>query len=143
MLETAMVAGAQPERRVWKALSVKVITGPPRALRAPSRSPTESSRFGTRPSARSRSPWREALHARRRVVFKLTREGPRYLLVEASGRRGRWVFPKGHVEEEKLPPLPQRARSPKKRACAHGPVKRLRRVVQKQRGSRSPSRISS
>ena len=33
------------------------------------------------------------------VVFKLTSEGPRYLLVEASGTRGRWVFPKGHVEE--------------------------------------------
>jgi len=34
------------------------------------------------------------------VVFKLTSEGPRYLLVEASGSRGRWVFPKGHVEDE-------------------------------------------
>jgi 8-oxo-dGTP pyrophosphatase MutT (NUDIX family) len=32
------------------------------------------------------------------VVFKLTGEGPRYLLVEASGTRNRWVFPKGHVE---------------------------------------------
>src|SRR2546430_10747900 len=32
------------------------------------------------------------------VVFKLTDQGPRYLLVEASGRRDRWVFPKGHVE---------------------------------------------
>src|SRR2546430_17583703 len=32
------------------------------------------------------------------VVFKLTEQGPRYLLVEASGRRDRWVFPKGHVE---------------------------------------------
>jgi 8-oxo-dGTP pyrophosphatase MutT (NUDIX family) len=33
------------------------------------------------------------------VVFKLTSEGPRYLLVEASGTRGRWVFPKGRVED--------------------------------------------
>jgi 8-oxo-dGTP pyrophosphatase MutT (NUDIX family) len=33
------------------------------------------------------------------VVFKVTGEGPRYLMVEASGTRGRWVFPKGHVEE--------------------------------------------
>ena len=33
------------------------------------------------------------------VVFKLTSEGPRYLLVEASGTRDRWVFPKGHVED--------------------------------------------
>jgi len=32
------------------------------------------------------------------VVFKLTDQGPRYLLVEASGKRDRWVFPKGHVE---------------------------------------------
>jgi len=33
------------------------------------------------------------------VVFKLTNEGPRYLLVEASGTRDRWVFPKGRVED--------------------------------------------
>jgi 8-oxo-dGTP pyrophosphatase MutT (NUDIX family) len=33
------------------------------------------------------------------VVFRLTSEGPRYLLVEASGTRGRWVFPKGRVED--------------------------------------------
>jgi 8-oxo-dGTP pyrophosphatase MutT (NUDIX family) len=32
------------------------------------------------------------------VVFKITREGARYLLVEASGTRDRWVFPKGHIE---------------------------------------------
>jgi 8-oxo-dGTP pyrophosphatase MutT (NUDIX family) len=33
------------------------------------------------------------------VVFKLTGEGPRYLLVEASGTSGRWVFPKGRIED--------------------------------------------
>ena len=33
------------------------------------------------------------------VVFKLTGDGPRYLLVEASGTRDRWVFPKGHLED--------------------------------------------
>ena len=33
------------------------------------------------------------------IVFKLTSEGPRYLLVEASGTRDRWVFPKGHIED--------------------------------------------
>ena len=33
------------------------------------------------------------------VVFRLTTGGPRYLLVEASGARGRWVFPKGRVEK--------------------------------------------
>ena len=32
------------------------------------------------------------------VVVKFTDEEPRYLLVEASGTRGRWVFPKGRVE---------------------------------------------
>jgi len=33
------------------------------------------------------------------IVFRLTREGPRYLLVEASGTQGRWVLPKGRVED--------------------------------------------
>ena len=33
------------------------------------------------------------------IVFKLTSEGPRYLLVEASGTPERWVFPKGHIED--------------------------------------------
>jgi ADP-ribose pyrophosphatase YjhB (NUDIX family) len=33
------------------------------------------------------------------VVFRLTSEGPRYLLVEASGTHGRWVLPKGRVED--------------------------------------------
>jgi len=33
------------------------------------------------------------------VVFRPTREGPRYLLVEASATRDRWVFPKGRVED--------------------------------------------
>jgi len=33
------------------------------------------------------------------VVFRLTSAGPRYLLVEASGTQGRWVLPKGRVED--------------------------------------------
>ena len=33
------------------------------------------------------------------VVFRLTIHGPRYLLVEASGTRDRWVLPKGRVED--------------------------------------------
>ena len=33
------------------------------------------------------------------VVFRLASDGPRYLLVEASGTRDRWVFPKGQVED--------------------------------------------
>ena len=32
------------------------------------------------------------------IVFRLTSDGPRYLLVEASGTRDRWVFPKGRIE---------------------------------------------
>lgn len=32
------------------------------------------------------------------IVFRLTSDGPRYLVVEASGTRDRWVFPKGRIE---------------------------------------------
>jgi ADP-ribose pyrophosphatase YjhB (NUDIX family) len=32
------------------------------------------------------------------LVFRITIHGPRYLLVEASGTRDRWVLPKGRVE---------------------------------------------
>jgi 8-oxo-dGTP pyrophosphatase MutT (NUDIX family) len=32
------------------------------------------------------------------IVFRLTTDGPRYLVVEASGTRDRWVFPKGRIE---------------------------------------------
>ena len=33
------------------------------------------------------------------VVFRLTKSGPRYLLVEASGSKDRWVLPKGNIEK--------------------------------------------
>jgi ADP-ribose pyrophosphatase YjhB (NUDIX family) len=33
------------------------------------------------------------------IVFRLTGETARYLLIEASGTPGRWVFPKGRVED--------------------------------------------
>jgi 8-oxo-dGTP pyrophosphatase MutT (NUDIX family) len=68
------------------------------------------------------------------VVFKLTREGPRYLLVEASGRRGRWVFPKGHVEDGETAAAAATREVAEEAGVRARPVKRLRRVVQKQRG---------
>jgi 8-oxo-dGTP pyrophosphatase MutT (NUDIX family) len=34
------------------------------------------------------------------VAFRLTREGPRFLLIRAGGR---WSFPKGNVEKEETP----------------------------------------
>ncbi|HSC14437.1 MAG TPA: NUDIX domain-containing protein [Gammaproteobacteria bacterium] len=33
------------------------------------------------------------------VVFRLTKSGPRYLLVGASGSKNRWVLPKGNIEK--------------------------------------------
>jgi len=68
------------------------------------------------------------------VVFKLTRGGPRYLLVEASGRRGRWVFPKGHVEDGETVAAAATREVAEETGVRALPVKRLRRVVQKQRG---------
>jgi len=68
------------------------------------------------------------------VVFKLTDQGPRYLLVEASGRRDRWVFPKGHVENgETAADTAQREVSEEAGVRART-VRRLRRVEQKQEG---------
>jgi bis(5'-nucleosidyl)-tetraphosphatase len=68
------------------------------------------------------------------VVFKLTDQGPRYLLVEASGRRDRWVFPKGHVENgETAADTAQREVSEEAGVRAR-PLRRLRRVEQKQEG---------
>jgi bis(5'-nucleosidyl)-tetraphosphatase len=68
------------------------------------------------------------------VVFKLTRAGPRYLLVEARGSRGRWVFPKGHVEDgETIVAAAQREVAEEAGVRAR-PLRRLRRVSQKQRG---------
>jgi 8-oxo-dGTP pyrophosphatase MutT (NUDIX family) len=71
------------------------------------------------------------------VVFRLTRGGPpRYLLVEANGNRGRWVFPKGHIEpgetalDTALRELTEEAGV---RARA---IRKLRRVEQKQEGRR-------
>jgi len=68
------------------------------------------------------------------VVFKLTHEGPRYLLVEASGRRDRWVFPKGHVENGETAAGTAQREVGEEAGVRARPVRRLRRVEQKQEG---------
>jgi len=68
------------------------------------------------------------------VVFRMTREGPRYLLVEARGTRGRWVFPKGHVEDGETAADTAVREVAEEAGVRAKPVRRLRRVVQKQRG---------
>jgi bis(5'-nucleosidyl)-tetraphosphatase len=68
------------------------------------------------------------------VVFRLTRGKPRYLLVEANGRRGRWVFPKGHLEDGETAAdtaLRELTEEAGVRATA---IRPLRRVEQKQEG---------
>lgn len=68
------------------------------------------------------------------VVFKLTAEGPRYLLVEASGTRDRWVFPKGHVENGETAADTALREVTEEAGVRARPVRRLRRVEQKQQG---------
>jgi bis(5'-nucleosidyl)-tetraphosphatase len=68
------------------------------------------------------------------VVFKLTDQGPRYLLVEASGKRDRWVFPKGHVENGETAADTAQREVGEEAGVRARPVRRLRRVEQKQEG---------
>ena len=68
------------------------------------------------------------------VVFKLTGEAPRYLLVEASGTRDRWVFPKGHVENGETAADTALREVAEEAGVRARPIKRLRRVEQKQEG---------
>jgi bis(5'-nucleosidyl)-tetraphosphatase len=68
------------------------------------------------------------------VVFKLTSEGPRYLLVEASGTRDRWVFPKGHVENGETAAVTALREVTEEAGVRARPIRRLRRVDQKQEG---------
>jgi len=68
------------------------------------------------------------------VVFKLTGEGPRYLLVEASGTRDRWVFPKGHVEDGETAAATALREVTEEAGVRARPIRRLRRVEQKQEG---------
>jgi bis(5'-nucleosidyl)-tetraphosphatase len=70
------------------------------------------------------------------VVFKLTDRGPRYLLVEARGNRDRWVFPKGHVEDGETAADTAQREVGEEAGVRARPVRRLRRVEQKQEGDR-------
>ena len=68
------------------------------------------------------------------VVFKLTRDGPRYLLVESNGRRDRWVFPKGHVEDGETAADTALRELMEEAGVRARTLRRLRRVEQKQEG---------
>jgi bis(5'-nucleosidyl)-tetraphosphatase len=70
------------------------------------------------------------------VVFRMTRVGPRYLLVEARGNRGRWVFPKGHVEDGETAADTASREVTEEAGVLALPMRRLRRVEQKQQGRR-------
>jgi bis(5'-nucleosidyl)-tetraphosphatase len=68
------------------------------------------------------------------VVFKLTTEGPRYLLVEASGTRDRWLFPKGHVEDGETAAEAALREVWEEAGVRARTIRRLRRVEQKKEG---------
>jgi 8-oxo-dGTP pyrophosphatase MutT (NUDIX family) len=70
------------------------------------------------------------------VVFKLTAKGPRYLLVEASGARGRWVFPKGRVENGETAGAAARREVSEEAGVRVRPLWRLRPVARKKAGER-------
>ncbi len=70
------------------------------------------------------------------VVFKLTSEGPRYLLVEASGTRSRWVFPKGHVENGETAAIAALREVGEEAGVRARPIRRLRPVEHKKEGER-------
>jgi len=70
------------------------------------------------------------------VVFKLTSEGPRYLLVEASGTRDRWVFPKGHIEEGETGAIAALREVGEEAGVRARLIRRLRPVEQKKEGER-------
>src|SRR5262245_52863542 len=68
------------------------------------------------------------------VVFRLTSEGPRYLLVEASGTRDRWVFPKGHVEDGETAAAAALREVWEEAGVRARTIRRLQRVEQKKEG---------
>ena len=70
------------------------------------------------------------------VVFKLTAEGPRYLLVEASGARGRWAFPKGRVEKGETADAAARREVSEEAGVRARAIRRLRPVERKKAGDR-------
>lgn len=70
------------------------------------------------------------------VVFRLTADGARYLLVEASGTPGRWVFPKGHIEEGETGALAAMREVGEEAGVRARLVRRLKPVEQKKEGER-------
>jgi len=70
------------------------------------------------------------------VVFKLTSEGPRYLLAEASGTRDRWVFPKGHVEDGETGAIAALREVGEEAGVRARLIRRLRPVEHKKEGER-------
>lgn len=68
------------------------------------------------------------------VVFRLTDKGLRYLLVEASGTRDRWVFPKGRVKSKETAAATALREVAEEAGVRARALRRLRRVEQKQQG---------
>jgi ADP-ribose pyrophosphatase YjhB (NUDIX family) len=66
------------------------------------------------------------------VVFRLTDKGLRYLLVEASGTRDRWVFPKGRVKSKETAAATALREVAEEAGVRARALRRLRRVEQKQ-----------
>lgn len=70
------------------------------------------------------------------IVFRLTKDGPRYLLVEASGTKDRWVFPKGHIEKGETAETAATREVGEEAGVRARTIRRLRRVEQKKEGER-------
>ncbi len=70
------------------------------------------------------------------VVFRLTKDGPRYLLVEASGSKDRWVLPKGHIEKGETAAIAAVREVAEEAGVRAQLVQRLKRVKQKKGGDR-------
>ena len=68
------------------------------------------------------------------VAVRMVRDAPRYLLVEANGRRGRWVFPKGHIEDGETAADTALREVAEEAGVRAATIRRLRGVEQKQEG---------
>lgn len=70
------------------------------------------------------------------MVFRLTKSGPLYLLVEASGDPDRWVLPKGHIEKGETAASAALREVAEEAGVRARLVQRLKRVQQKKGGDR-------